>query len=130
MTEKARSLTDRTLGGMAWAGWGSVATAGLKILVLILLTRLLTPTDFGVVGAALVIIGFSLAFSQLGMGPALVQRSVLEPRHVSTALYASTAFGLLVAALVWLLAPRIAGFFRMDQLVPVVRALSVLFPIA
>jgi O-antigen/teichoic acid export membrane protein len=129
VTPKSRSLTQRTLSGMAWVAWGSGATAGLKVLVLILLTRLLSPADFGVVGAALIVIGFSLAFSQLGMGPALVQRPVLEPRHVSTAFFASTGLGLLVAALVWVLAPHIAGFFRMDQLVPIVRALAVLFPI-
>jgi O-antigen/teichoic acid export membrane protein len=128
--DKPSSLTHRTIGGMAWAAWGSGATAGLKIVVLVLLTRLLSPADFGVVGAALVVIGFSLAFSQLGMGPALVQRAELEPRHISTAFLASTGFGFLVAAVVWLLAPRIAGFFRIDQLVSIVRALAVLFPIA
>ena len=130
MRDKPRSLTHRTISGMAWAAWGSGATAGLKLLVLILLTRLLSPADFGVVGAALIVIGFSLPFSQLGMGPALVQRPVIEPRHVSTAFFASTGFGFIVAALVWLLAPSIAAFFHMDQLVPVVRTLAILFPIA
>jgi O-antigen/teichoic acid export membrane protein len=115
---------------MAWVAWGSGAIALLKILVLILLTRLLTPADFGVVSAALVVITFSLNFSQLGLGPAVVQRPVLEPRHLSTAFIASTSFGLLVAAIVWLAAPAIAQFFRMDQLVPVVRWLSLMFPIA
>jgi len=123
------SLTHRTISSMTWTAWGSMATAGLKIVVLVVLTRLLSPADFGLVSAALVVIGFSLPFSQLGMGPALVQRLVLEPRHVSTAFFASTSFGLLAAALVWFLAPQIAGFFRTEQLVPIVRALSVLFPI-
>jgi O-antigen/teichoic acid export membrane protein len=124
------SLTHRTLSGMAWSAWGSGATAGLKLLVLVLLTRLLSPADFGIVGAALIVIGFSLAFSQLGMGPALVQRAELESRHISTAFVASTGFGLGIAGLVWLLAPAIARFFHIDQLVPVVRALSILFPLA
>ena len=115
---------------MAWSAWGSGATGALKVLVLVLLTRLLSPADFGIVGAALIVIGFSLAFSQLGMGPALIQRPALEDRHISTAFYASTGFGILVAVLVWILAPNIAAFFHMTQLVPVVRALSVLFPIA
>jgi O-antigen/teichoic acid export membrane protein len=129
VTVKPPSLTHRTISSMAWTAWGSAATGGLKIVVLVVLTRLLSPADFGLVGAALVVIGFSLAFSQLGMGPALVQRPVLEPRHISTAFFASTGFGLLVAALVWLLAPQIAAFFRMDKLVPVVRVLAVLFPV-
>lgn len=129
MTDKPRSLTHRTLSGMAWAAWGSAAAAVLKVVVLILLTRLLTPADFGVVGAALVVISFSLIFSQLGLGPALVQRPVLEPAHISTAFFASTGLGFVMAAAVWLLAPWIGGFFRMDNLVPVVRALAFVFPI-
>ena len=129
MTRKPPSLTHRTVKGMAWTAFGSGAMAVLKILVLVLLTRLLSPADFGVVGAALIIITFSLTFSQLGLGPALVQRPVLEPGHISTAFFASTAFGFLVAAVVWLIAPLLAAFFRMEQLTLVVRWLAVVFPI-
>jgi PST family polysaccharide transporter len=47
---------------MAWVAWGSGAIAVLKVLVLVLLTRLLSAADFGVVSAALVVITFSLNF--------------------------------------------------------------------
>ncbi len=118
------------MAGMGWVAWGSGATAGLKVVVLILLTRLLTPADFGLVSAGLVVVGVSLNFSQLGLGPAVVQRSTLEPRHLSTAFVASTGFGILMAGAVWGVAPLIAQFFRMDHLVPVVRVLGLLFPLA
>jgi PST family polysaccharide transporter len=101
----------------------------LKVVLLVILTRLLAPADFGVVGAALIVIGFSLTFSQLGLGPALIWRPALEPRHVSTAFVASTVFGLLVAGIIWLAAPLLASFFRMEGLTPVARALALLFPI-
>jgi O-antigen/teichoic acid export membrane protein len=114
---------------MVWVAWGAGATAVLKVVVLIVLTRLLSPADFGVVSAALIVVGFSLMFSQLGLGPALVQRPALEPRHVSTALAASTGFGVVVAALIWSGAPLLARFFHMDDLTPIVRALALLFPI-
>jgi PST family polysaccharide transporter len=112
---------------MVWVAWGSGAVAVLKLVVLVLLTRLLSPADFGVVTAALVVITFSLNFSQVGLGPALVQRPVLEPRHISTAFLASSVFGLLVATTIWFAAPLIALFFRMDHLTPVVRSLAILF---
>ncbi len=102
----------------------------LKVVVLVLLTRLLSPADFGLVGAALVVISFSLNFSQLGLGPAVVQRPNLEPRHISTAFFASTAFGFMVGAVIWLAAPLIAQFFRIEQLTPVVRWLALVFPIS
>lgn len=130
VTAGERGLTRRAVGNMAWVAWGSGATALLKLVVLVVLTRLLAPADFGLVSAALVVITFSLNFSQLGLGPALVQRPDLQPRHVSSAFYASIGLGVLVAAIVWLAAPLIAGFFRMEHLTPVVRALALVFPIA
>src|SRR3954464_6778342 len=87
--DQSPSLTHRAMSGMIWVAWGSGAMAVLKIAVLVVLTRLLSPADFGVVAAALVVIDFSFNFSQLGLGPALVQRSTLEPRHLSTAFFAS-----------------------------------------
>ena len=127
--DKPLGLAQRAVNGMMWVAWGNTAMAVLKVLVLILLTRLLSPTAFGLVGAALVVVGFSLNFSQLGLGPALVQRPALEPRHIATAFLASVALGVLVGALVWVMAPQIAQFFRMDGLASVVRWLSLVFPI-
>jgi O-antigen/teichoic acid export membrane protein len=123
------SLTRSAVKGMVWVAWGSGASAVLKVALLVVLTRLLSPADFGIVSAALIVIGFSLTFSQLGLGPALVQRPDLQPKHVSTAFVASTALGLLVAALIWLMAPLLAAFFRMEGLTPIARALAFLFPI-
>jgi O-antigen/teichoic acid export membrane protein len=127
--DKPTGLTHRAVSGMVWIAWGSGAVAVLRVVVLVLLTRLLSPSDFGVVSAGLIVISFSLTFSLLGVGPALVQRPVLEERHISTAFFASLGFGLATGVLVWLLAPLIARFFRIDELVPIVRALSLVFPI-
>jgi O-antigen/teichoic acid export membrane protein len=114
---------------MVWMAWASGANAVLRILVLIVLTRLLTPVDFGVVGAALIVIGFSAIFSQLGLAPALVQRRELEPVHVQTAFVSSALIGLAFAGLLWLFAPQVAEFFHMRASAGVLRALAWLFPI-
>jgi O-antigen/teichoic acid export membrane protein len=120
-------LTHSTLRGLVWTFVGSGAQAALQLLVLLILARLLTPRDFGVVAAAMVVVGFSSIFSQLGVGPALVQRPVLETRHVRTAFSLALAFGLGLAGVIWLMAPALARFFRMDALGSVVRALSFVF---
>ncbi len=127
--EASRGLRHHAVAGMGWVAWGSGVTAALKVVVLVLLTRLLAPADFGLLSAGLVVVAVSLNFSQLGLGPAVVQRPALEPRHLSTAFVASTGFGILIAVGVWWAAPLIARFFRMEPLVPVVRALGLLFPI-
>jgi O-antigen/teichoic acid export membrane protein len=66
VTPTSPSLTHRTVKGMAWTAYGSGAMAVLKILVLLLFTRLLSPADFGVVGAALVVVTFSVTSGEPG----------------------------------------------------------------
>jgi O-antigen/teichoic acid export membrane protein len=114
---------------MFWTASSNGLNAVLKVVVLIVLARLLSPADFGIVSAALIVIGFSAIFSQLGLGPALVQRRELEPRHIQTAFAASVVFGLLLAGLLWATAPAIARFFHIENSVEVLRTLAWVFPI-
>ena len=123
------SLTRRSVTGVLWMGLGKGANAALQLLVLVVLARLLAPTDFGIVSAALVVIGFSSIFAQLGLGPAVVQRPTLERRHLETALTASVAIGLVLCGALALAAPLVARFFRVDEVAPVVRVLAVVFPL-
>lgn len=124
---RSRGLTHSTLSGLFWMFLATGAQAGLQILVVAVLARLLTPADFGVVSAALILIGFTTIFSQLGVGPAVVQRPVLEARHLRTGFTLSLIFGALMTAIVWLVAPAAASFFRIDDLTRVIRALSLVF---
>ncbi|MEP7228158.1 MAG: lipopolysaccharide biosynthesis protein [Gemmatimonadales bacterium] len=123
------SLTHRTLDGMLWTGGGKAARALLQILVLAVLSRLVSAVDFGVLSAALVVIGFSQIFSRLGLGPALVQIPELEQRHLKAAFTLSVLTSFAWAGGLWLAAPAIAAFYRIDQVEPVLRALVWMFPI-
>ena len=129
MQEGKRSLTHRTLSGIIWTAWGRVAQITLQTAVLAVLARLLAPADFGVVSAALVVIGFSAIASQIGLGPALVQRRELEQRHIDTAFVASVALGFLLGGTVWLIAPFASTFFRLPSVQPVLRVLALTFVI-
>ena len=123
------SLREKTKRGLLWASAEAVARTVLQTLILVVLSRLLTPDDYGVVGAALIIVGISAIFSQLGVGPAIVQRPDLEPRHLDTAFVLSVIFGLLTAGVIYGAAPLFALFFKMTALTPVLRALAVIFPL-
>ena len=127
---KPPTLREKTKRGLFWASAEALARTILQTLVLVVLSRLLTPDDYGVVGAALIIVGVSAIFSQLGVGPAIVQRPGLEPRHLDAAFTLSVVFGALTAGLIYAGAPLFADFFKMDALTPVLRVLAVTFPIA
>src|SRR5438552_1939115 len=110
------SLTRRTLGGLFWTSSSTGVEFVLQTLVTVVLARLLVPSDFGLVTAAGVFLGFCKIFAHLGIGPALIQRSNLGVRHVRTGFTISLIFGSLLAAIVILLAPLMARFFRMPAL--------------
>ena len=129
MKRSEGGLAHRTITGMVWTAWGKAARVVLQFLILAAMARLLSPTEFGVVSAALVVTGFSTIFSQIGLGPALVQRPELEPRHLDTAFGGSVMFGTLLGAIVWLGAPAAAQFLRIESVQPVLRVLAWIFPV-
>jgi O-antigen/teichoic acid export membrane protein len=124
-----QGLTKRALGGMLWTFSGTGLQAVVQLLVLMVLGRLLTPTEFGLMGAAAVVIALSQIVSQVGVGPAIVQRRDLEPTHVRVAFTISGALGFVLGAAVWLGAPAIAAFYRIPAVAPVLQGVALLFPI-
>jgi len=129
MPQVVPNITNRTLSGLFWTSLATCANVLLLLLVVMVLARLLTPADFGLAAAALMVIGFSAIFSECGVGPAVVQRSELRPGHIRSGFTLSICLGVLIGALIWLAAPRVADFFLLDELRPILRTLALLFPL-
>jgi len=121
-------LTNQALGGMIWTLTGTGFQGLVQLLVLMALGRLLTPSEFGVMGAAVVVIAVSQVVSHVGVGPALVQRRTLKPIHIRVAFTISSLLGIVLGAGVWLAAPSLADFYRIPAVEPVLRGVSLLFP--
>ncbi len=122
-------LTKRALGGMLWTFTGTGVQGLVQLLVLMALGRLLTPTDFGLMGAAGVIVALSQIVSSVGVGPAIIQRRELETLHIRAAFTISGVLGFVLGALVWFTAPALAAFYRIPAVEPVLRGIALLFPI-
>jgi teichuronic acid exporter len=124
------SLTNRTISGMLWNMSGAAVQAALQLAIVSVLARLLVPQDFGLVGAAVVVIEFCQIFTQIGVGPAIVQRSDLRKEHVCAGFTLSMLIGVVFGGLLYLAAPGLARFFRMENLSAVIRALAWGYPLA
>ncbi|MEI6946252.1 lipopolysaccharide biosynthesis protein [Paraflavisolibacter sp. H34] len=120
-------LTKRTFSGFLYLLSASGLQVVLKIGVLAVLARLISPKEFGLAGIAVIIVEFSKLFAHMGVGPAIVQRKELEDRHLTTAFTLSILTGLFFAGLLVLAAPLLETFFRMEGLVPILRTIAVVF---
>ena len=66
-----RSIRSRVVQSISWSLAGNWAIRGIGVLKMILLARILSPHDFGVIGAALLAINCLGVFSDIGIGVAL-----------------------------------------------------------
>lgn len=124
-TGPGSGMMIRTLRSMVWTGGGVVAEMTLHATVIVVLARLLTPADFGVVAVALVVTGFVGIFGELGLIPAVIQREKLEPAHIRTAFTGTLALALVIGGALWLLSPSLARFFAMPTVAPMIAVLAV-----
>ena len=120
----APGLTPRTLSGLKWSFLTAGGQAFLSLVVVMILSRLLAPQDFGRLAIALVFLALAETVGRRSIGPALVQRDDLTDRHVATGFTLSLALGvLLAAALVWF-APHAGRLLADPQVAPILETLS------
>jgi PST family polysaccharide transporter len=100
---------------------------GLHFAVGIVLARLVSPDDFGLVALAAVIIGLASLISDLGLGPAIIRQRPLTDEHLRVGVTASFLIGLGLASLVVAAAPLAGRFAHNADLPAVLRAESLLF---
>ncbi len=125
-----QDLESRIRSGVAWSGLTQASGQVANLVISVVLTRLLSPQDFGLVGMILVFTGFATIFTDLGFGAALVQKLDTERRHENAVFWASLMIGALVTVVMAAAAPYIAAFYGVPALQPLTVALSFIFVIS
>jgi len=96
---------------------------GLGLVSTIVLARLLTPADFGLVAMAMLVVAFVEAWLSFGLDTALIQNQNATREHYDTAWTLRIIQSVIVAALVAAAAPFAAAYFKEPRVVPVIWAI-------
>ena len=123
------SLSAQTLGGIGWSYLNVVGKALLTLLVLVILSRLLTPSDFGLLGIAWIFMDLGNRIGQTGIGHAVIQRSDLTRCHIEAAFTLSVVIGGVMTATIWMSAPFFGLVFDEPVVQRLLQVLSVAFVI-
>jgi O-antigen/teichoic acid export membrane protein len=123
MTAASETLGSQVRRGLRWKLLSQTTVQVFRVVVGILLARLLSPHDYGLAGMVLIISGVVLAFSDLALGAALVQRRSLTERDKSTVFWTSIAGGLVLTVIGVLIAGPVSHFYHE----PEVRGLFAVF---
>ena len=94
-------------------------------LIGIVLARLLTPEDYGLVGVCMIFIAFSNVFIEAGFSNALIRKLNRTQTDYSTAFHFNAVMGVAMYIILFYTAPFVADYFEDDTLIPLTRIVSI-----
>lgn len=119
-----RTLKQSVFSGLIWTFGERIIAQGISFILSIILARLLLPEEYGIIAIVLVFINLANVFVSNGFGEALVQKKNADNTDFSTAFYCSLAVAVVLYVALFLAAPLIAKIYRYNDLILVLRVLS------
>src|SRR5262245_59552190 len=121
------TFAQRLMRSFAWEGGGQTAGQLITWASTLVVIRLLTPVDYGLMAMATLLFGFFIAVADLGVGFASVQARSIERTQLRGIFGLVISTNLACAAITFLTAPLVAQFFGDPRITPLARVLSLNF---
>ena len=121
------SVRSQLVHGVLWNFVEKVLMKIMTFSIGIILARLLSPSDYGLIGMLAIFVAVSSAFIEGGFAKALIQRQNCNDLDYSTAFVSNLSMSILIYALLYVSAPLIASFYNEPLLVDITRVLSLNF---
>ncbi len=118
------SLKSQTVTGVIWSFVERFSIQGVQFVLGIVIARLLSPHDYGLIGMLAVFMAISQVFIDGGFSTALVQKQDRNNADFSTVFYINLSISILCYLLLFFSAPAIATFYDEPILSPVTRIYS------
>jgi teichuronic acid exporter len=122
-----RSLDAALVKGVAWTGAASWVTQGLTWASTLVVVRILSPDDYGLVALAAVYLGLASLLCEFGIGTAVVTIRGLSRSQVGQLNAVALLFATAAVGVSWLIAGTISHFFDSPPLTAVIRVMSATF---
>lgn len=120
----AGSLKHKAIHGVGWSFIDNIASSGITFWVGLVLARLLTPKEYGIMAMIAVFIAVSNSIIDSGFSNALIRKTRIERVDYNTVFYFNLTVSILIYTLLYLAAPAISVFFKESVLVEIIRILG------
>ncbi|MBE0446821.1 MAG: lipopolysaccharide biosynthesis protein [Actinobacteria bacterium] len=120
-------LAQATFSALKWGYVGTAVKVVAQMLIGVVLARLLGPEPFGLVAVSWIVIGLGGLVSDFGFGAALVQRKTISEVEIRYVFTIQVLIGIGLTLIIAIAATQIAQVFNQQQIIPVMRALSLIF---
>lgn len=120
----SESLKRKTLKGTIWSSLERFSVQGIQFFVMIVMARILTPEDYGLVGMLAIFIAISQSLIDSGFSQALIRKQDRSEVDNSTVFYFNIAVGTVLYIILFISSPVIADFYDEPVLIPLMRVIS------
>ena len=120
----ADSLRHKTIHGVGWSFIDNISNSGITFLVGLVLARLLTPEEYGIMAMITIFIAISNSIIDSGFSNALIRKTRIERVDYNTVFYFNLTVCILIYVLLHLAAPAISVFFKEPVLLAVIRIIG------
>ena len=120
----ADSLKSKTVKGTLWSSIERFSVQGIQFIVMIIMARILTPSDYGLVGMIAIFIAVSQSLIDSGFSQALIRKQDRDESDNSTVFYFNIAVGMTLYLILFISAPAIARFYDEPQLTIITRVVG------
>ena len=118
----SESLKKKTVKGVAWTSLNQVLNIGFGFVIGVILARILSPSDYGLLAMIAVFNAIAAAFMDCGFGSALVRKPNLTEDDNTTAFCFNLIVGTVMFVIIWLIAPWVSSFYDKPILTSLLRA--------
>lgn len=118
------SLKSEASKGVLWVAVERFGQQLLQAVIFIILARLLTPEDFGLVAMLMIFFAIAQSFIDSGMGQALIRQKEITDQDRSTVFWFNLLLSLVFYGLLYLSAPWIAEFYNRPELTDLTRVMG------
>lgn len=113
------------ISSLFWKLMERGGTQGIQFFVSIVLARLLTPEEYGIIAIVMVFILLANVFVESGFNTALIQKKDSDEVDFSSVLYLSLGVATILYGIIFITAPCIANFYNEPILIQVIRVLAI-----
>lgn len=125
MPKEEKVSKNTVISSLIWKFLERGGVQGVQFILSIILARLVTPEDYGVIALILVFTQIATVFIQSGFNTALIQKKESDDTDFSSIFYLSLLIAIICYLILFFLAPLIAKFYNQEILTPVIRVISI-----
>lgn len=119
------TLKEKAASGFIWSAIERFSVQGVNLLLGIFMARILSPSDFGIIGMLTIFFALSQSIIDSGFGNALIQKKDRNQTDYSTVFYFNIFVGFVLYFILFFLAPLIADFYVLPILSPITKVLAI-----